>query len=72
MAGVPLPKGTMLLGARGTLDFELHGATDKVNLAPVTVEGQPFQQALRADVKEAGGSEWSVQLQTKKIGRAHV
>src|SRR5262245_6914116 len=50
MAGVPLPKGTMLLGPRGTLELELHGTTAKVNLAPVTAEGQPFQQALRAEI----------------------
>jgi hypothetical protein len=65
--GAPLPKGILLVGPQGTLSFELHGTTEKVNLSPVPVEGQPFQQALRAEIKEAGGSEWSVQMQAKTV-----
>jgi hypothetical protein len=65
--GVPLPKGALLVGAKGSLEFELHGTKEKVELSTVSVEGQPFQQALRADVKESGGSEWSVQMQTKTV-----
>jgi hypothetical protein len=67
IAGVALPKGAMLVGPKGTLEFELHGTKEKVELNTVSVEGQPFQQALRADVKESGGSEWSVQMQTKTV-----
>src|SRR6185503_9389349 len=47
--GAPLPKGTMLTAPQGTLSFELQGTKDKVNLAPVAADGQPFQQALRAE-----------------------
>jgi hypothetical protein len=65
--GTPLPKGTMLTGPEGTLTFALHGAKEKVSLTPVPVEGQPFQQALRAEIKEAGGSEWSVQMQATTV-----
>src|SRR5688572_5321459 len=67
IAGVALPKGTMLLGPKGTLSFELQGATEKVNLSTVAAQGQPFQEALRAEGKEAGGSEWSVQIQAKTV-----
>jgi len=65
--GAPLPKGVILLAPQGTLAFELHGAKEKVNLAPVIAQGQPFEQALRAEVKESGGSEWSVQMQAKTV-----
>jgi hypothetical protein len=65
--GVPLPKGTMLLGPKGTLELELHGTKEKVNLGPVAVQGQPFQEGLRAEGKEAGGSEWSVQMQARTV-----
>jgi mannan endo-1,4-beta-mannosidase len=65
IAGVALPKGTMLLGPKGTLSFELQGATEKVNLSTVAAQAQPFQEALRAEGKEAGGSEWSVQIQAR-------
>lgn len=67
IAGVALPKGTMLLGPKGTLSFELQGPTEKVNLGTVAVQGQPFQEALRAEGKEAGGSEWSVQMQARTV-----
>src|SRR5262245_55467323 len=67
IAGVPLPKGTMLLGPKGTLELELHGTKEKVNLGQVAVQGQPFQEALRAEGKEAGGSEWSVQMQARTV-----
>jgi mannan endo-1,4-beta-mannosidase len=65
--GAQLPKGILLLGPQGTLAFELHGATEKVKLSPIAVQGQPFQQALRADILESGGSEWSVQIQTRTV-----
>ncbi|HEX6767636.1 MAG TPA: glycoside hydrolase family 44 protein, partial [Polyangiaceae bacterium] len=66
--GAPLPKGILLVGPQGTLSFELQGPNkDHVNLSPVPADGQPFQQALRADIKEGGGSEWSVQMQAKTV-----
>jgi len=70
-AGASAPKvkfgtvpGIDLLGPEGVGAFRLFGGVDKVELTPIDVTGQPFGRALRARVKEAGGSEWSVQLQS--------
>ncbi|HEX6763984.1 MAG TPA: hypothetical protein VF103_00870, partial [Polyangiaceae bacterium] len=67
IGGAPLPKGTMLVGPKGTLEFAIQGAAEKVTFSEVPAEGQPFQGAVRADVKEGGGSEWSIQLQAKTV-----
>ncbi|HVR19974.1 MAG TPA: hypothetical protein VMS65_09760 [Polyangiaceae bacterium] len=37
--GVPLPKGALLVGPKGSLEFELHGTKEKVELSTVSVEG---------------------------------
>ena len=53
-----------VLGAGGIKEFELQGAAkEKVETSVVPVTGQPFTEALRAKIKEASGSEWSVQVQ---------
>lgn len=54
---------TPVLGERGIEEFVLQGDTDKVELTPITVEGQPFTKAYRAIIKEQGSSEWAVQVQ---------
>src|SRR5690606_16741501 len=54
---------TPVLGQRGIEEFALHGDTAKVDLTPITVEGQPFTKAIRAEIKEEASSEWSVQVQ---------
>lgn len=57
---------TAVLGQRGIHEFELQGsAKDKVEVSVVPVDGQPFKEALRAHIKEASGSEWSVQVQAR-------
>jgi hypothetical protein len=56
--------GIDLLGPEGVGALHLSGAAEKVDLAIIEVTGQPFKKALRARVLEAGGSEWSVQLQS--------
>ncbi len=60
-----LGNGVDLLAARGAAAFEAQGDTAKVQLKSVSVEGQSFTQALRADVQQPSGSEWSVQAQAK-------
>ena len=60
--------GTTMLGAGGTKAFALHGDTDKVDLTPVAVTGQPFSDALRATIKKGSGHEWAVQLQAPTAG----
>jgi hypothetical protein len=52
-----------LLGGAGAAAFTLQGDTQKVELTPIKVTGQPFTDAIRADVKEGSGHEWAVQLQ---------
>lgn len=55
-----------VLGPGGIREFELQGeAKDKVALTWGKVQGQPFEEALHAEVKEASGSEWSVQAQAR-------
>lgn len=56
---------TDLLGSDKAKAFELHGDADKVALSVVPVQNEPFSKALRAEIKEQGSSEWSVQLQAK-------
>ncbi len=61
----PLPAGIEVLGSRGIAAFEVHGEVAKVSLETVSVEGQPFDEALQAAITEESGSEWSVQVQAK-------
>jgi hypothetical protein len=51
-----------LLGPAGAGAFHLSGEEKKVELTPITVDGQPFKDAVRANVKESSGHEWAVQL----------
>ncbi len=55
--------GTTLLGQDGIKALALHGETDKVALNTIAVSGQPFVDAVRAQVKKGSGHEWAVQLQ---------
>ncbi len=59
--GTPLPPGTSLLG--GMAAFKVNGEAAKVEVSSVPAEGQPFKDALRAEIKLASNSEWTVQLQ---------
>jgi hypothetical protein len=56
--------GTSVLGAQGIAAFSLHGDAKKVELSRVTVQGQAFTEAVRAEIKEGSDSDWAVQLQT--------
>lgn len=60
----PLPPGKPLLPPAGLSAFAVQGESpNKASVSLVAVEAQPFTQALRAQIKEASNSEWSVQLQ---------
>lgn len=62
LEGVPR---TPVLGASGIKAFELHGEKERVETSIVPVTGQEFSEALRAKIKEASSSEWSVQIQAR-------
>ncbi|HEY3594590.1 MAG TPA: hypothetical protein VGL13_11975, partial [Polyangiaceae bacterium] len=59
--------GTPVLGPEGIAAFKVFGDAAKVTLSKVAVQGQPFAEAVRADIKEASGSDWSVQMQAPTI-----
>lgn len=57
--------GVSLAAPSGLKAFVLTGdadASEKVTLSTVPVAGQPFSEALRAEVKKGSGKEWSVQI----------
>jgi mannan endo-1,4-beta-mannosidase len=49
--------------------FKVRGEEKKANLTTVPVTGQPFKQALRAEIKESSNSEWSVQMQAPTVSK---
>jgi len=57
-----------LLGDSVVQAFAAHGETEKVVLTKIAVQGQPFQEALRAEIKKGSGHEWAVQLQAGTQG----
>ncbi len=59
--------GLDLLGSTGIQAFKMTGDVKKAVITNVPVEGQPFKQALHIDIKEASGSDWSVQIQAPTI-----
>ncbi len=64
--------GASLIAPGGVRAFALHGEHDadaeKVALSTVPVNGQPFSEALRAEIKQPSGHEWSVQLTAPTAG----
>lgn len=55
--------------ADGIKSFSLQGKTDRASVTFVPVEGQPFKEAMRAEVTQPSGNTWDVQVQTK-VGKA--
>lgn len=53
--------GVELAGA-GVQSFKLQGKVERAVVSVVPVEGQPFDKALRAEVKEKNQNPWDVQL----------
>ncbi len=63
----PLPPGVAMLGADGIQAFTVQGDAKKVSVKKISVEGQPFKDAVEADIREASSSDWSVQIQAKTV-----
>src|SRR5450432_798701 len=57
-----VPRSDLLAG-KGLKAFELHGDKEKVDLTPLAVEGQPFTEAVRVNIRVGSGSSYAVQLQ---------
>ncbi len=54
---------TDVLGGKGLRAFELRGAAaESAELRVVPVEGQPFGEVLRAEVKQRSANPWDIQL----------
>ena len=56
--------GVALL-ANGIKSFALQGKTERASVSFVPVEGQPFTEALRAEVTQKSSNNWDVQVQTR-------
>jgi hypothetical protein len=56
---------TPVLGTTGVREFKVNGEAAKVDVSVVPVSGQPFSEALRAQIKEASNSEYTVQVQAR-------
>ncbi len=55
--------GAPVIASSGVKAFELSGDVQKVTLSDVTVMGEPFKNAVRAEIKQGSNNEWAVQLQ---------
>jgi hypothetical protein len=51
-----------LLGGAGVGAFKVEGDASRVELTTVPVEGQPFKEAARANIKTGSDHEWAVQM----------
>lgn len=58
-------QGENMLGTSGIHALSLQGDTSKAAVSIVKVEGQPFGEALRAEVKERPGNVWDVQVSAR-------
>lgn len=58
-------KGESLAPAEGLRAFQVHGKTERVVSSFVKVEGQPFEEAVHVEIREASGNPWDVQLQAR-------
>jgi len=67
--------GTPVLGAAGIKDFKVDNDAKKVAISFVPVEGQPFKEAMRVEIKQGSGNPWDVQVHaytTKPVQRGDV
>src|SRR5512141_1189194 len=60
-----LGSGAAVLGSLGA--FKVNGEAKKVDVTTVAVTGQPFPQAIHAEIKESSNSEWTVQVQAPTV-----
>ncbi len=54
--------GVPVLGKQGIREFVVDNDAKKVVVSFVPVEGQPFKEALRAEIKQPSGNPWDVQV----------
>lgn len=67
--------GVGVLGPQGVRELKVDNDAKKVALSYVPVEGQPFKEALRVEIKQASGNPWDVQVHamtTKPVERGDV
>ncbi|HEX9620724.1 MAG TPA: endo-1,4-beta-xylanase, partial [Polyangiaceae bacterium] len=57
--------GEQVAAAGELAAFEPQGKTERVAVAVVDIEGQPFDTAIRAEIKEPSQQVWDVQVQAK-------
>lgn len=68
VAGANPVGGTSVLGSKGLAELALHGEAKRVAVSSVKVEGQPFSEALRVEIREKSINPWDVQLQARTNG----
>jgi hypothetical protein len=61
--------GESVLAGKGIAAFEAQGETGRVEVSKVPVEGQPFEEALRAKVKTPSANIWDVQFRAASARR---
>ncbi len=66
-AGSSVAGGVDLGGASGLMAYAVNGDKDKVAVDVVPVTGQPFAEAMRAEIKKSSGHEWAVQVQAPNV-----
>jgi hypothetical protein len=66
-AALAREKREQVLGPNAIKDFAVHGEKHKADVSFIKVTGQPFSDALRAEVKEGSSHEYAVQVQTKNV-----
>lgn len=60
-------KGVDILNGRGVQALVVNGKAERVQIGYVKVEGQPFDLALRAKIKETSQNNWDVQVQARNM-----
>src|SRR5262245_746697 len=58
-------KGDSLTPGDGIRAFKVQGKAERVVSSFVKVEGQPFEEAIHVEIREASGNPWDVQLQAR-------
>jgi endo-1,4-beta-xylanase len=63
--------GVDLLAGAGIDAFSVHGAADRVVKTVVAVANQPFEKAIRTEIKQRSQNLWDVQLSADAKGDVH-
>lgn len=59
--------GVSLLGPQGLRALTVSGHTERVAVSHVPVSGQPFTEALRAEIKDGSTNVWDVQVSARTV-----